>query len=229
MTVALVAGDQLMATTTLNMVKNHSTFVLPAIDHLMQTVGWQPADLDRVVVANGPGSYTGIRIATTTAKGLAKTLGIELVTVSSLAVVAAGVLPQTKALLVPFFDARRGNVFAGGYAWQAGQLTAVMADTHIAMRELVANLAQHAEPAILLGAVTPKLAPALATLPAQVTLAPAADAIPSSWHLARLGTTKEPEPDIDQVVPNYLRLTEAEAQWHKAHPDAPEQTYVHEV
>lgn len=229
MTVALVEDDHLMATTTLNMVKNHSTFVLPTIDQLMTTVGWEPADLDRVVVANGPGSYTGIRIATTTAKGLAKTLGIELVTVSSLEVVAAGSLPQEPALLVPFFDARRGNVFAGGYAWRDGELTTVIADRHVAMSDLLLTLAARQEPVILLGTVTPKLAPALENLPTNVTVAPAANALPSSWQLARLGSAMTPVPDIDGVVPNYLRITEAEAQWKKAHPNAPEQPYVREV
>lgn len=229
MTVALVADDQLMATTTLNMVKNHSSYVLPTIDQLMRTVGWQPADLDRVVVANGPGSYTGIRIATTTAKGLAMTLGIDLVTVSSLAVVAAGTLPMMKELLVPFFDARRGNVFAGGYAWQAGRLTRVLADRHVALADLLGELGQLEQSVILLGAPTPKLAPALAHLPTNVTLAPAAFALPTSWQLARLGAVKDPVADVDAVVPNYLRITEAEAQWQRAHPDAPEQDYVREV
>ena len=66
MSVALVEDDQLLATTTLNMVRNHSIFLLPVIDDLFQKVQWQPQDLDRVVVAQGPGSYTGIRIAVTT-------------------------------------------------------------------------------------------------------------------------------------------------------------------
>ena len=71
MSVALVEDDQLKATITLNMVRNHSIYVLPAINDLFDKVGWQPKDIDRVVVAKGPGSYTGVRIAVTTAKTLA--------------------------------------------------------------------------------------------------------------------------------------------------------------
>ena len=78
MSVALVEDDQLLATTTLNMVRNHSIFLLPVIDDLFQKVQWQPQDLDRVVVAQGPGSYNGIRIAVTTAKVLADTLDMFL-------------------------------------------------------------------------------------------------------------------------------------------------------
>ena len=51
MSVALVEDDQLKATTTLNMVRNHSIYVLPAINDLLTKVGWQPQDIDRVVVA----------------------------------------------------------------------------------------------------------------------------------------------------------------------------------
>ena len=60
MSIALVEDDRLMAQTTLNMVRNHSVYVLPTIERLMDDLGWTPADLNRVVVANGPGSYTGV-------------------------------------------------------------------------------------------------------------------------------------------------------------------------
>ena len=112
MSVAVVEDDQLLATTTLNMVRNHSIYLMPTINNLFELVKWQPTDIDRVVVAQGPGSYTGIRIAATTAKTLAETLNVELVGVSSLAVVARNVLPESDRVIVPFFDARRGNVFA---------------------------------------------------------------------------------------------------------------------
>lgn len=54
MSIALVEDDRLMAQTTLNMVRNHSVYVLPTIERLMDDLGWTPTDLNRVVVANGP-------------------------------------------------------------------------------------------------------------------------------------------------------------------------------
>ncbi len=59
MSIALVEDDTLKATTTLNTVLNHSIYVLPTIDNLFKRVGWEPQDIDRVVVAKGPGSYCG--------------------------------------------------------------------------------------------------------------------------------------------------------------------------
>ena len=52
--------------TTLN--KNHSTTLMPALEDLTQKIGIKPSDFDRIVVAQGPGSYTGLRIGVTTAK-----------------------------------------------------------------------------------------------------------------------------------------------------------------
>ena len=79
LSVAILEDEALLAETTLTIKKNHSITLMPVIDFLMQQVDLTPKDLDRVVVAEGPGSYTGLRIAVATAKTLAHTLGIELV------------------------------------------------------------------------------------------------------------------------------------------------------
>ena len=113
---------------------------MPAIAQLRAEAQWQPADLDRIVVAQGPGSYTGLRIGVTTAKTLASTLHKELVGVSSLAVIAANAR-EYDGLLIPLFDARRQNVYAGVYRWQAGILENVLPDRHIAMAELAQRFA----------------------------------------------------------------------------------------
>ena len=227
MSVALVEDEQLKATTTLNTVRNHSIYVLPTIDDLMQKVAWQPQDLDRIVVAKGPGSYTGIRIAVTLAKTLAKTLNCPLVGISSLAAIAAGLPAVTPGLMVPFFDARRGFVFAGQYAYQAGQLTAQAADQHWAWADLLASLPTD-RPVYLLGALTPKLRQAAPTLPANVTVLPDA-AMVSTFALAKLGAQATPVADVDAFVPDYLRITEAEANWQKTHPGQVSADYVQEV
>lgn len=228
--IALVEDGQLLATTTYNMVKNHSIYVMPTIDQLMKQVKWQPEDLDRVVAAQGPGSYTGVRIAVTTAKVLADTLDCDLVGISSLAVLAANVPAMTDALIVPFFDARRGNVYAGGYRWQDGQLVEDFADTHVAMSELVARLGKDKRPVLMVGQLTKKINQHFdGDFPENVQLLPAGNTIPSAYQLALLGMDKEPVKDIDGFIPHYLLLTEAEVEWKKQHPNAPHRNYVQEV
>jgi tRNA threonylcarbamoyl adenosine modification protein YeaZ len=88
--------------------------LLPAIDYLFGVLGAQPADLDRVVVGGGPGSFTGLRIAAATAKGLVAALGLELLAYSGLLAVAAGsgVLARPVCAL---FDARRHEAYAACY------------------------------------------------------------------------------------------------------------------
>ena len=119
LSVAILEDETLLAETTLTIKKNHSITLMPVIDFLMQQIDLTPKDLDRIVVAEGPGSYTGLRIAVATAKTLAHTLGIELVGVSSL---LALVPDDLEGLVVPVMDARRNNVYAGFY--QEDQLVA---------------------------------------------------------------------------------------------------------
>lgn len=231
MSVALVEDDKLKATTTLNMAKNHSIFVLPTINDLFEKVEWQPTDIDRVVVAQGPGSYTGVRIAVTTAKTLAMTINKELVGISSLKVIAANVPAITDSLIVPFIDARRGNVFAGGYQYHEGQLTAaVLPEQHIAFNQLLDGLKEQTSPVYLVGEMTAKISKNAQPLPSNVHLLDPSYAMPSAYQLAILGKDAAPIQDIDSFVPNYLRITEAEVNWLKSHPGKHDSSnYVQEV
>lgn len=229
MSVAVVEDDQLLATETLNMVRNHSIYLMPAIDNLFKLVKWQPEDVDRIVVAQGPGSYTGIRIAVSTAKVLADTLKKELVGISSLEVLARNVVPTTKEVIVPFFDARRGNVFAGAYQWQDGKLINRIPDQHLAMKDLLQQLDQLQQPILLVGHLTEQIEKAMGEMPVNIQLAPRPFAIPSTYQLALVGENAQPVADIDSLIPHYLRITEAEANWQKLHPGETRQNYVREV
>lgn len=88
--------------------RDHSVRLLPAIEQLMKETKTAPADLDRIVVGQGPGSYTGVRISMATAKTMAWALGIDVIGVSSL----EGLASQGELFpgyVCPFFDARRGR------------------------------------------------------------------------------------------------------------------------
>jgi len=87
--VALLNGNQVVGEYITNVKKNHSVRAMPAIEKLMHDCDMKPVDLDKIVVAKGPGSYTGVRIGVTIAKTLAWTLNIPISGVSSLEVLAA--------------------------------------------------------------------------------------------------------------------------------------------
>src|SRR5574342_1124584 len=112
--VALLEENQVLGEYMTNLKKNHSVRIMPAIQTLMQDCDRVPADLTKVVVAKGPGSYTGVRIGVTIAKTLAWTLKKDLVGISSLEVLAQSG-KYFDGFTVPLFDARRTQVFTGLY------------------------------------------------------------------------------------------------------------------
>ena len=147
LSLAILEDKQLLAETTINIKKNHSITLMPAIDFLMASLDLTPKDLDRIVVAEGPGSYTGLRIAVATAKTLAHTLNIELVGMSSL---LALVPNQQEGLVVPLMDARRNNVYAGFYE----HAQPVFPEAHLSFEEVLEQV-KDAEQVTFVGEVGP--------------------------------------------------------------------------
>lgn len=88
--------------------------IVPAMDDLLRTLGMTVGDLRRVCVAQGPGSFTGLRVGITIAKMLSMTLGVEVVGVPSGDVLAENLPPEAQ-IGMTLLDAKRGQVFAGLY------------------------------------------------------------------------------------------------------------------
>ncbi|HEX8395346.1 MAG TPA: tRNA (adenosine(37)-N6)-threonylcarbamoyltransferase complex dimerization subunit type 1 TsaB [Longimicrobium sp.] len=116
--VALWAGGRTVAEQTVAAASNASSALLPAVDAALRDAGLAPADLGGLVVGGGPGSFTGLRIAAATAKGMVHALRVPLFAYSGLMAAAAaqGVFGLPVCAL---FDARNREVFAG--AWRFGE------------------------------------------------------------------------------------------------------------
>lgn len=114
LSVAVELTDGTIIEQTIENTLQHSVLLMPTIEAVFKEAGITAKDLTKVVVAEGPGSYTGLRIGVTVAKTLAKSLGIPLVGVSSLDVFLPTLASKVEVaeVVVPFFDARRGNIFA---------------------------------------------------------------------------------------------------------------------
>ena len=208
LTLAILEDETLLAQMTLNIKKNHSITLMPAIDFLMNSLDMKPKDLDRIVVAQGPGSYTGLRIAVATAKTLAHTLKIELVGVSSL---LALVPEQAEGLVIPVMDARRNNVYAGFY--QSGQ--AVRPEAHLPLAEVLEIAVAANQPVTFVGETTAFVEQIEAALP-QAAIQPT---LPEAATIGRLGLDL-PAQSIHDFVPNYLKRVEAEENWLKTHQES---------
>ena len=208
LTLAILEDETLLAQMTLNIKKNHSITLTPAIDFLMNSLDMKPTDLDRIVVAQGPGSYTGLRMAVATAKTLAHTLKIELVGVSSL---LALVPEQVEGLVIPVMDARRNNVYAGFY--QSGQ--SVRPEAHLPLAEVLEIAGVADQPVTFVGETAVFAEQIEAALPG-VSVQPT---LPDAAAIGRLGLDL-PAQSIHDFVPNYLKRVEAEENWLKTHQES---------
>jgi tRNA threonylcarbamoyladenosine biosynthesis protein TsaB len=97
----------------------HGPLLLALAHELLEAAGLSFADVDRIAVGLGPGGFTGLRIGVATARALAQASGAELVGVSTLKALAAGAHPSPGQGVLAVVDARRGEVFAGG--WRDGE------------------------------------------------------------------------------------------------------------
>lgn len=207
LSLAILEDKQVLAETTINIKKNHSITLMPAIDFLMASLDWTPKDLDRIVVAEGPGSYTGLRIAVATAKTLAHTLNIELVGMSSL---LALVPRQQEGLLVPLMDARRNNVYAGFYE----NAKPVMPEAHLSFAEVLEQV-KDADQVTFVGEV----APFVEQIQEQLPQASYQETLPNAANLALWAWDKKAD-SLHDFVPNYLKRVEAEENWLKNHTES---------
>lgn len=213
MGVAVVDQDVVLGEIITNMKKNHSVRLMPAVESLLQEVYVDVKELDRIAVAYGPGSYTGVRIGVTVAKTLAWSLGIPIVGVSSLEVLAQNGR-RFDGLVSPLFDARRGQVYTGLYARQGDHFENVKTDRMILLVDWLNGLKQQPKPILFLGQDLDKHSETIKeTLGNQAVFAAAGEQNPRPGELALIASRRDPAQSVHTFVPEYLQLAEAESKW----------------
>ena len=115
--VALLDDERLVAEYVLDVSLTHSERLLATIDRVLADARWAPEDLDGLAVAVGPGSFTGLRVAVSTVKGLALALAVPVAAVPTLDAMAAAV-PFACLPVCAVIAARRDEVYACLYRWQ---------------------------------------------------------------------------------------------------------------
>lgn len=214
--VAVIDGEQVIGEYITNLKKNHSVRVMPAIEKLLKDCEMKPADIEKIVVAKGPGSYTGVRIGVTIAKTLAWTLNIPLVGISSLLVLAAGTGRYFAGGVSPLFDARRGQIYTGLYQYQDGRLRTLVQDQIILTTDWIKQLQSFAGKVLFVGGDLPIHREVIKeSLGDKAVFAEITEHNPRPSELALLGHDL-PGEDVHTFVPNYIRLAEAEAKWLEA-------------
>ncbi len=148
--VAILEDGILLAEYTVNYKKTHSQTLLPMLDTAASMVELDLKTIDAIAVAEGPGSFTGLRIGSATAKGLGLALDKPLVAVPTLEGLAYN-LYGAKGLVCPMMDARRSQVYTGIYRFERGQMQIVWSQRAVAVQELAEELNRLGEEVILLG------------------------------------------------------------------------------
>jgi tRNA threonylcarbamoyladenosine biosynthesis protein TsaB len=179
--------------------------LMPALDFLMKGSRFTPSQLDAVIVAKGPGSFTGLRVGMSTAKGLCQALGIPLIGVSSIEALASQ-LPWTDLEICAVVDSRRGEVFAGRFFWTDGRLARRSKEVCLSFENLADFVSERS---LFIGNNFPSQHPLIQeALGTHVRLAP-----PSMWHLRAsalgyAGLDRFHQNDFDDLgtlTPVYLR------------------------
>lgn len=116
--VAIVEDGELIAEYTVNFKKTHSQTLLPMLDEVKNMIDLDLQSIDGIAVAAGPGSFTGLRIGSATAKGLAQALNKPIIAIPTIDGMAYN-LYGTDKMICPMMDARRNQTYAGLYEFQA--------------------------------------------------------------------------------------------------------------
>ena len=148
--VAVLKDEVLLAEYTINYKKTHSQTLLPMIDEVAGMIELDLHTVDAIAVSKGPGSFTGLRIGSATAKGLGLALDRPIIAVPTLEAMAYN-LWGSSALIVPIMDARRNQVYTGIYRFADGNMGTLKEQCAIAIGELFEELNGRGEKAVFLG------------------------------------------------------------------------------
>ena len=128
----------------------HSRTLMPIVEHILKNTDLTMADMDAIAVAVGPGSFTGIRIGVSAAKGLAFAVDKPAIGVSTLAAMARNVA-FADGLVICAMDARRNQIYNALFEAKDGQLTRLTEDRAIALADLAEEIKDDPRPKTVVG------------------------------------------------------------------------------
>ena len=208
-TVCVVDEDKLIAERTVNYKKTHSETLMPMIDGTLKDAGLDITDIDVFSVADGPGSFTGLRIGVSAVKGMAHALDKPIVTISTLEAMAYGIY-MSEDIISPIMDARRNQVYNGVYTWCDGKFSVLSEPRALSIEECVEDLLRYKKRVIFLGDGVPVHKEYITSKMGDMAVfAPPSVNGPRASALASLVGEHEKKTCFE-VAPLYLRKPQAE-------------------
>jgi len=213
--VAIMKDDKIIGHVSGNDRFSHLQNLMPQVETVIKENELQVGDIDLVAVSNGPGSFTGIRIGVSTARALSQILDIPCVAVPSLDALALRGAEYAKGdiLICPMLDARRSQVYAGGYFIKDGYPVEEIKAGPYMLDEFLAKAAGY-DQILVLGDAMDKYADKMAEIRPEGTLDTPEDIrYQDASCVAALGAKLYAEKgglSYNEVQPEYMRMAEAE-------------------
>lgn len=213
--IAVLTENEVLAEYSVNYKKTHSQTLLPMIDTVMKMLELEVEKLDYIAVSNGPGSFTGLRICASTAKGLGLALNKPLVGVKTLEGLAYN-FEGADCLICPLMDARRNQVYTGIYSFGKDEnpLAVIEDQQAVAIEDIVEKVNALGKKVIFLGDGVPVQKKKIEELvKVEHEYAPPQRLLQSAASLGRRALFMINEGKIvsaAELVPEYLRLSQAE-------------------
>lgn len=218
-TVAVLQDDIMIAEYTINHKKTHSQTLLPMIDEIVKMAEIDLDDIDAIAVSGGPGSFTGLRIGSATAKGLGLVWNKPLIHVPTVDAMAYN-LYGTDKVICPIMDARRNQTYTGLYEFKDDEFGIIMEQCAISIEELTKKVNELGRAVIFVGDGIPVFKEHLTeNLQVPCFFAPAHMNRQRAGAVAVLGEKYFIEGKIETAAehgPNYLRQSQAERERNEA-------------
>ncbi len=211
--VAVTEDDNLLGEYTINYKKTHSQTLLPMLDEVAKMIELDLKTVDVIAVSAGPGSFTGLRIGSATAKGLALALDKKIVSVPTVDALAYNIWNCTD-VICPLMDARRQQTYTGLYTFEDGRMQTLLPQCVVQIEEIINKVNDMGKPIVFLGDGVPVFADFIAQhckVPYQY--APAHCNKQRAASVAALGAILYGEGKAEPAAehkPDYLRLSQAE-------------------
>lgn len=217
--VAIVDGDITVAEYTVNFKKTHSETLLPMIDEIVRMTETDLSTIDAIAVAAGPGSFTGLRIGSATAKGLGMAYEVPIIPVPTCHALAYNVWSTNDVIICPIMDARRNQVYTGIYKFEAGKLVVLQDQTAIDIKELLDMLVAYEQDIVFVGDGIPVFRQTIDEVLVKTHYyAPAHANRQRAAGVAALGACLYEDgcfETADDHVPVYLRKSQAEREYEE--------------
>lgn len=148
--VAIACEDALLSEYTVNYKKTHSQTLLPMLDEIVSMVGLDLSEVEAIAITAGPGSFTGLRIGSATAKGLGLALDKPIIAVPTVDALAYN-LYGTDKMICPIMDARRDQVYTGLYEFTNNELVVITPQEAVSIDEIIDEINLTGRETIFLG------------------------------------------------------------------------------